>query len=97
MLAERRRMPLHAQMLEEVRNNREKDYAGAAQRGQHMQLGFLQHWLMISRLHLMLELACRASQGTVELAAWRQGADLSGRRVQVPALKPIRTTANEYE
>jgi len=32
----------HPAMLEEIRNNREKDYAAAALRGQHMQLGFLQ-------------------------------------------------------
>ena len=33
---------VHEQMLEELRNNREKDYAGSAVRGEHMRLGFLQ-------------------------------------------------------
>ena len=41
-------------MLEEIRSHREKDYAGAAIRGQHMQLGFLNHGLMISRMHFMI-------------------------------------------
>lgn len=34
---------------------------------------FLKHELMISRFHGMLELACRASEGQVKLAAWFQG------------------------
>src|SRR5229473_1025842 len=54
---------VHEEMLEELRNNREKDYASAAMRGQHMKLGFLQHSLLISRLHLMLEMASRKSGG----------------------------------
>jgi hypothetical protein len=49
LLAERRHLEIHPQMLEEIRSHREKDYAGAAIRGQHMQLGFLNHGLMISR------------------------------------------------
>src|SRR5450631_3952045 len=53
----------HPTMLEEIRNNREKDYAWAAVRGQHMQLGFLQHSLVISRMHFMLEMASRQSGG----------------------------------
>jgi hypothetical protein len=50
----------------------ERDYAAAALRGQHMQLGFLQHSLMISRMHFCIEMACRQSPA-VELVAWRQG------------------------
>src|SRR6266446_3886087 len=42
---------IHDEMLEEIRNNRERDYARAAVRGQEMQLGFLRHSLMISRMH----------------------------------------------
>ena len=64
-------------MLEEIRSNREKDYADAAVRGQHMQLGFLQHSLMISRMHFMLEMACRRSSGSAKLdsvvARWLAG------------------------
>src|SRR6266446_5319002 len=48
---------LYSQMLEELRNNREKNYADAAVRGQHMQLGFLKHSLQISRMHFLLEMA----------------------------------------
>jgi hypothetical protein len=31
---------------------------------------------MISRFHFMLELGCKSSNGKIELAVWRQGADL---------------------
>ena len=67
LLAERRRLEIHPQMLEEIRSHREKDYAGAAVRGQHMQLGFLNHGLMISRMHFMVEMACRKSGGVASL------------------------------
>jgi len=40
---------------------------------------FLRHELMISRFHGALELACRALDGQVELADWRQGAALWNR------------------
>ncbi len=78
------------QMLEEIRYNREKDYAAAALRGQHMQLGFLQHSLMISRMHFMLEMAGRQSNGQVVLEGWRQGAELRGPKVNVPEIKSRR-------
>jgi hypothetical protein len=82
LLVENRRLPeLHTQMLEELRNNREKDYAGAALRSQHMQLGFLQHSRMVSRMHFMLETACRTSGGVVDLIAWCQGGQLAGTKV----------------
>jgi len=80
----------HPAMLEEIRNNREKDYAAAAIRGQHMQLGFLQHSLMISRMHYMLEMACRQSDGSTQLEAWSQGGPLTGHKVQVPKIKSSR-------
>src|ERR1017187_73600 len=51
LMAERVHLEGHPQMIEEIRSHREKDYAGAATRGQHMQLGFLNHSLMISRMH----------------------------------------------
>jgi hypothetical protein len=76
---------IHPQMQEEVRLNRESDYAGAVVRGQHMKLGFLQHALMISRMHFMLETSCRNSN-QVELAAFRQGAELRGHKVDVPEM-----------
>ncbi len=85
----------HPAMLEEIRNNREKDYAAAALRGQHMQLGFLQHSLMISRMHFMLEMGCRQCGGTRQLEAWCQGGQLAGNKVEVPKIKSSRQ-GNEY-
>jgi hypothetical protein len=85
----------HPAMLDEIRHNREKDYADAAIRGQHMQLGFLQHSLVISRMHFMLEMACRQSGATVTLNAWSQGGPLTGNKVHVPKIKSSRQ-GNEY-
>src|SRR5580693_923194 len=85
----------HPAMLEEIRSNREKNYADAAVRGQHMQLGFLQHSLMISRMHFMLEMACRRSSGSTKLDAWSQGGPLAGNKVQVPKIKSSRR-GNDY-
>ncbi len=97
LLAELRGVQPHPTMLEEIDNNREKDYAGAAVRGQHMQLGFLKHSLMISRFHFMLEMATRASAGQVELVSWAQGGPLAGRKVEVPKIKSERVAGhNEY-
>src|SRR5713226_1367917 len=95
LLAERRGLNIHPQMLEEVRNNREKDYATAATRGQHMKLGFLNHSLMISRMHFMIEMACRKSGGAIELQAWSQGSQIAGHKVEVPRVKSSHH-GNEY-
>jgi hypothetical protein len=78
---------IHPQMEEEIRLNREADYAGAVLRGQHMKLGFLQHSLMISRLHFMLEMASRRSDSAIQLSSWRQGPDLRGHKAEVPEMK----------
>ncbi len=96
LLAARRGLAIHPHMLDEVDNHRAKDYAGAAWRGQHMQLGFLRHSLMISRLHIMLELACRDSGGKVTLASWQQGASLSGHKVEVPKVKASKHTGQAF-
>jgi hypothetical protein len=90
VLGERRALDIHPQMLDEIKSNREKDYAQAAFRGQHMQLGFLSHSLMISRMHFMVEMACRSSQGRIRLEAWSQGGQLAGRKVEVPKVKSSR-------
>jgi hypothetical protein len=74
-------------MLEEIRSHREKDYAGAAVRGQHMQLGFLNHGLMISRMHFMVEMACKRSSGAVLLEAWCQGGQVAGHKAEVPKVR----------
>jgi len=88
---------IHSQMEDELRMNADADYAGAVVRGQHMKLGFLQHHLMISRMHFMLEMASRSAKGRVELAAWRQGAELRGNKVHVPEIRSRRIDGtNEY-
>ena len=69
-------------MEDELRMNREADYAGAAVAGQHMKLGFFKHALMISRLHFMLEMASRRSDGEVAMAQWRQGVELRGHKLK---------------
>jgi hypothetical protein len=73
----------------EVRRNREKAYcdinnpeAAAETPGK---LLFLKHEVMISRFHAMLELACRASKGRIELSDFRQGPALWS-KVEVPSL-----------
>jgi len=95
LLADRRGIGIHDEMLEEIRNNREKDYAGSALRGQLMQLGFLQHSLMISRMHFCIEMGCRKSKGKVDLSAWSQGGPLTGRKVELPKVRSTRE-GNEY-
>lgn len=90
LLNARRGVQIHGEMLEEVRNNREKNYAAAAVRGQHMQLGFLQHSLMISRMHFCIEMACKKLSARVRLEAWRQGGRLTGHKVELPKVKSTR-------
>src|SRR5260370_6599906 len=97
LVQHKRLSAIHPQMEEELRLNREADYAAAVVRGQHMKLGFLQHSLMISRLHFMLEMASRSAHGHVELAAWRQGAELRGHKVNVPEIQSRRIEgSNDY-
>jgi hypothetical protein len=90
LLVERRGWELDDKMLEEIKGNREKDYAQAAFRGQHMQLGFLQHSLVISRMHFMIEMACRKSGGRVVLETWAQGGQLAGRKAEIPRVRSDR-------
>jgi hypothetical protein len=96
LLAERHGWEFDDQMLEEVRSHKEKDYAGAAIRGQHMQLGFLNHGLMISRMHFMIEMACRKSAGDVVLETWAQGGQLAGRKAEVPRVRSDRQGGNTF-
>jgi len=80
-------------MLDEIRDNRERGSAAAVLRGQHMQLGFLQHSLMISRMHFMLEMSERATECLLQ--SWAQGSQLAGRKVDVPRIKSSRVD-NQY-
>ena len=95
LLVEHRGLELHPQMLDEIQNNREKDYSAAVMLSQHMQLGFLQHSLAISRMHYVIEMACRKSGGRARLDAWGQGGQLAGRKVEVHRVRSTRT-GNEY-
>ena len=96
ILADRRGLNVVPPMLDELKAHREKDYAQAAARGQHMQLGFLRHSLMLSRLHFMLELACKKSAGKIALEQWRQGGELAGYKVAVKKIQARRGAGNEY-
>jgi len=88
---------IHPQMEEELRLNREADYATAAMRGQHMKLGFLQHNLMISRFHFMLEMASRRRNSQAQIAGWRHGSELRGNKAEVPEISSSRVAGgNEY-
>jgi len=73
-----------------VKRNYVKDYA-AINLGQNIddlqgRLMHLQHELMISRFHAMLELACRKSAGSVELHQFKQGSGL-WHTVEVPVMR----------
>jgi hypothetical protein len=96
LLQHSRLTEIHPQMEEELRLNREADYATAATRGQHMKLGFLQHSLMISRFHFMLEMAGRMDNQP-QLAPWHHGAELRGHKAEVPEMISSRVAgSNEY-
>lgn len=75
--------------FEEVRRNREKRYCNVnvPKHTEEMQgrLLFLKHEVMISRFHGMLELACAASNGAIELTNFEQGPRLWS-KVEVPKL-----------
>jgi len=96
LLAQCRGLVPHSQMLDEIKNNRQKDYAGAAQRGQHMQLGFLEHSLQISRMHFMVEMACRKSAGSASLEAWCQGGQVTGHKVDAPKVVSSRVGSDYF-
>lgn len=93
LLVEHLRVPAERLDFEGVRRNREKRYADIHDRTKSEEtLGrmlFLKHETMVSRFHAMLELACRSSDGKVELAAWRQGPDLWS-SVETPASAAFR-------
>ena len=84
LVGKQRHPAIHPQMEDELRLNRRADYAGAAVRGQHMKLGFLQQNLMISRMRFVLEMGVWKSGGEVERGPWRQGGDLRGHKVTCP-------------
>jgi hypothetical protein len=73
-----------------VKRNYVKDYS-AINLGKNIddlqgRLMHLQHELMISRFHAMLDLACRRSNGRVELHQFKQGSELWN-KVEVPVMR----------
>lgn len=66
-----------------LRYNREKAYAEL--KGSVGRFLFLEHEVMITRFHAMLELACEQSDGKYELASFRRDSDLQA-KVEVPKL-----------
>jgi hypothetical protein len=72
-----------------VRNNREHDYSKIHRNiDAQGKVLYIQHELMVSRFHAMLELACRHSRfsGKVFLEQWKQGPELWN-RVEVPTFR----------
>jgi hypothetical protein len=61
-----------------------------------MQLGFLNHGLMISRMHFMVEMACRKSGGAASLEAWGQGGQLAGHKASAPKIKASKHGGNLF-
>ncbi len=73
---------------EVIRLNREKAYSQLHKDpDQQGKLLYIQHELMVSRFHAMLELACRKLAGKVLLEQWKQGPQLYG-RVELPKVTP---------
>src|SRR3954447_18960964 len=78
-----------ARKEELIRLNRQKAYSQLHKDpDQQGKLLFIQHELMISRFHALLELACRKFAGKVELEQWKQGAELWN-RVELPAARNL--------
>lgn len=85
---------------DEVRRNREKNYAAIHDPTSDTQvfgrLLFVSHELKISRFHAMLETACQRSNGAVELLLFRQGPSL-WRSVKAPKIVYNRETQTHEE
>jgi hypothetical protein len=80
-------VPRDSLEFNEVRRNKEKAYCDIndPKRTGAMQGLFLMHEVMISRFHAMLEMACKQSDGHVELTDFQQGPGL-WHKVEVPRL-----------
>lgn len=69
---------------ETIRNNRAHDYSRLHRDPEAQgKVLYIQHELMVSRFHAMLELACQKSAGKIVLEQWKQGPELWN-RIQVP-------------
>jgi hypothetical protein len=61
---------------EKVRRNREKKYCEVNDPKREGKLLYLEHETMISRFHAMLDLACKQSNGSIELSDFQRGPSL---------------------
>ena len=75
LLAERGILPLDKKSVARVRGNQESGYDNPEGSERNHGL-FLRHETMVSSFHAKLEVACRDTEGTVELLTWRQGPEL---------------------
>lgn len=77
---------------ENIRLNRQRKYHELHKDpDQQGKLLFIQHELMISRFHALLELACRKYTGKVLLEQWKQGPELYS-HVEVPEVRKLEGT-----
>lgn len=85
---------------DKVRNNREKKYCdildASLSDDMQGQLLFLNHELMISRFHALLQTACNNSNGQVVLENWKQGSSLWS-SVSMPAFSYDERKFQEYD
>lgn len=73
---------------EVIRYNRESDYAQLHRKPDSQgKVLYIQHELMVSRFHAILELACKKLAGKVALEHWNQGSELWS-RVELPKVRP---------
>lgn len=81
---------------EEIRRNKQKAYGemrfdGSENSNHEGKMLFLRHETMISRFHVALELACRATKGEAQIKTWKQGAELFN-HVYAPSYNLTRQT-----
>jgi hypothetical protein len=76
LLVESGRFSADALDWDSIKRNRARDYAEDASDSRLGRFLFVEHELVISRFHFMLEIACRNSEGSIKLFRWQQGADL---------------------
>lgn len=85
---------------DKVRNNREKKYCdildASLSDDMQGQLLFLNHELMISRFHALLQTACNNSNGQVVLENWKQGSSLWS-SISMPAFSYDERKFQEYD
>lgn len=78
----------HKRKLDQIRLNRESNYSDLHRNPDSQgRVLFIQHELMVTRFHALLELAIKKMGGKVILETWKQGPELWN-RVEVPKIRP---------